>query len=134
MRRSIRIPIEESGRAGGSVKQGEVKGACKKAVALQYGDLDRLPAVVAGGCGEMAKRIIALAQEHGIPVTSNAPLAAMLSALKCGDEIPAESFALVAEVISFLYHVDKEWREEHGFLSEVMSLNNPAEDGEAAGG
>jgi flagellar biosynthesis protein len=91
----------------------------ERAIAVQYHDLNELPAVTATGVGEIAKKIIALAKEHNIPIEQNDSLAEMLSAVQVGDSITPQSFKLVAEIIAFLYHLDKEWRETHSFLDAV---------------
>ena len=97
----------------------------EKAVALQYDDLSDLPHVTAAGCGQIAKRIIALAEEHGVPIQRNDTLAELLRRANLGDAISPESYTLVAEVISFLYHADEEWRRQHSFLAPV--LGEPAD-------
>jgi len=100
----------------------------EKAIALQYADLDQLPTISASGIGEIAKKILSLASKHDIPIESNKELADMLSKLRIGDSISSESYKLVAEVIAFLYHIDRKWREEHRFLDVVADV--PEEDEE----
>lgn len=116
---------ESSSGAAGGAEQGR---RCReKAVALQYDDLRELPRVTAAGCGESAKRIVEIAKEYGIPVERNDALAELLGALKPGDAISPESYTLVAEVVSFLYHVDKEWRDRHAFLEPVLGSSEAEE-------
>lgn len=90
------------------------------AIALQYCQQDELPRIVASGAGEIAKQILELAKRHNIPVREDEELTAMLANLNVGAFISPESYQLVAEVISFLYHSDKEWRERHPELKDVM--------------
>ncbi len=74
------------------------------AVALKY-DLDTMtaPAVLAKGADYMAFHIHESAQEHGIPVMENPPLARALHAtVEVGDEIPTEHYKAVAEVIYYV--------------------------------
>jgi flagellar biosynthesis protein len=78
-----------------------------KAIALQYSEQEELPQVTAVGSNRMAEHIIALAEEHGIPVRQDETLVQMLNGVGIGQAIPAESFALVADILSFLYHVDQ---------------------------
>lgn len=92
----------------------------KQAVALNYGSIQQLPKVVASGQGEAAQRILELAQQLDIPVHQDGKLAELLSDLSVGSQINAETFHLVAEVICFLYHVDKSWREQHSFLAGTI--------------
>jgi flagellar biosynthesis protein len=71
------------------------------AVALHY---DRLgaPRVVAKGRGTIGEKIIEVAKEHGIPIEENEVLAGALSNVEIGDEIPAELYKAVAEVLIFV--------------------------------
>lgn len=78
----------------------------KEAAALRYGPGDAAPRVVAAGRGEVAQRILALAQEHGVPVYSDPALASSLTAVELGAEIPPELYRAVAEVLAFLYRMD----------------------------
>ena len=77
----------------------------QKAVALGY-DMgkDEAPKVVAKGQGEIAKQIIAVAQEHGIEVKKDADLVEILSALELDEFIPLEAYAAVAEILRFIYN------------------------------
>lgn len=110
-------------------KENSSRSVREKAVALQYDDPNDLPRVTASGCGEIAKRIIAIAEEHGVPIQRSDALAELLSTVRHGDEIPPESYALAAEVISFLYHVDKAWRESHQFLEPLIGPVNSKQGG-----
>ena len=92
----------------------------ERAIALQYSSTKELPRILASGSGEIAKKIVALAEKHNIPITEDDSLAEMLSKLDIGSDVSSESFRLVAEVLAFLYHTDKEWREEHPHLAEVI--------------
>lgn len=82
----------------------------QKAVALHYAELDAAPRVVAAGAGEIAKRILELAAEHGIPVQKNDSLVDILAKLNVGYEIPPETYRAVAEILAFLYRTDAAWR------------------------
>lgn len=92
----------------------------KKAVALEYSDISTLPRVLASGQGAIAEEIIALAKEHNIPVKENDTLAELLTKIQKGSSINQETFRLVAEVISWLYISDCEFREKHEFLSPML--------------
>src|SRR6202011_4474307 len=71
------------------------------AVALHY-DKTGAPRVVAKGKGVIGARIIELAKEHDIPIEENEVLAGALSNVELGDEIPAELYKAVAEVLVFV--------------------------------
>lgn len=72
------------------------------AIALNY-DQQSTPTVSATGHDEIAEQIIALAEEHDIPLHSDPDLAALLSRIPLGDEIPENLYRAVAEVIAFAY-------------------------------
>ncbi|MFC6331185.1 EscU/YscU/HrcU family type III secretion system export apparatus switch protein [Paenibacillus septentrionalis] len=87
----------------------------KKAVAMKYDPLsDTAPVVVAKGQGELAERILESAKENGVPIQEDRSLVEVLSKLDIDQEIPPELFAVVAEILSFVYRADqraKEWEE-----------------------
>ena len=81
----------------------------ERAIALRYAaDGGRAPVVVGSGRGMMARRLVELAAEHGVPVREDPDLAALLALVDLGDEIPAELYQAVAEVISFVYRANTE--------------------------
>jgi flagellar biosynthesis protein len=71
------------------------------AVALHY-DKQGAPRVVAKGRGSIGERIIEVAKAHDIPIEENEVLAGALSNVELGDEIPAELYKAVAEVLIFV--------------------------------
>lgn len=96
----------------------------ERAVALKYKEADDLPRVVASGAGEIAKRIIKLAKDHDIPVYEDQILTELLSEIDVGKYISPKTYRLVAEVICFLYYVDKKWREEHQSLQPLIEARS----------
>jgi flagellar biosynthesis protein len=80
----------------------------KKAVALQYEmGKDRAPRVTAKGRGHIANKIIEVAKEHNIPLHEDKEMARVLDALDLDTEIPGELFRAVAEVLAFIYRMNK---------------------------
>jgi len=77
------------------------------AIALKYlqNEMDA-PQVVAKGRGEVAKKIIEMAQKNRIPIEDNQQLAEILSTVEINDKIPAESFAAIASILSKIYEID----------------------------
>jgi flagellar biosynthesis protein len=71
------------------------------AVALHY-DKTGAPRVVAKGKGTIGQKIVEVAREHGVPIEENELLAGALSHVDIGDEIPAELYKAVAEVLVFV--------------------------------
>ncbi len=74
----------------------------REAVALEYGQR-ATPVVTARGQGEVAERIIAEARRQGVHVTEDPALLALLSRVDIDEEIPAEAYAAVAVVLSWVY-------------------------------
>ena len=71
------------------------------AVALHY-DHAGAPTVVAKGRGALGAKIIEVAKAHDIPIEENEVLAGALSNVELGDEVPAELYKAVAEVLVFV--------------------------------
>lgn len=92
----------------------------EQAIALKYFDPGSLPTILAKGHGEVAREIIKLAEQNGIPVTEDETLSSLLSKVQTDEAIPEEAFRLVAEVICWLYFSDKDWREKHHSLKAVL--------------
>lgn len=73
------------------------------AVALRYQPDRNAPVVVARGAGAIAAKIRELATESDVPLVQDVPLArALYSSTEVGQEIPAELFAAVAQVLAFV--------------------------------
>jgi flagellar biosynthesis protein len=71
------------------------------AVALHY-DRTGAPRVVAKGKGTIGEKIIEVARANNIPIEENEVLAGALSNVELGEEIPAELYKAVAEVLIFV--------------------------------
>jgi flagellar biosynthesis protein len=68
---------------------------------------DRAPRVTAKGKGLIAQRIIEIAEENNIPLHQDKELTQVLEALDLDTEIPTELFRAVAEVLAFIYRMNK---------------------------
>lgn len=66
------------------------------------------PEIIATGRGMIAEEIVAAAREHGVPLHQDPGLVEALSKLDIGTVIPRELYAVVAEVLAFVYSVDAE--------------------------
>jgi flagellar biosynthetic protein FlhB len=75
------------------------------AVALQYRPNDMAaPTVVAKGKGYVALKIREIAEQNGVPLVENKPLAhSLIKAVDVGQQIPAGLFKAVAEVLAYVY-------------------------------
>ena len=80
----------------------------KAAVALRYDiDRDKAPLILATGRGPVADEILRIAEENKIPLYEDPELAKLLTKLELDTEIPAELYTLVAEVLFFVYKLDR---------------------------
>jgi len=79
------------------------------AVALRYREgAMRAPTVVAKGSELLAERIIEVARENRVPVVRVPPLARALHAhAELGREIPAPLYTAVAEVLAYVYQLER---------------------------
>jgi flagellar biosynthetic protein FlhB len=78
------------------------------AVALQYERGMNAPICVAKGVDALARKIREVAGEHNIPIVENPPLARALHAtVEIDQEIPAEHYAAVAEVIGYVMKLNR---------------------------
>lgn len=81
----------------------------KVATALQYNQQkDSAPKVVAKGKGVIAEKIIEKAQENDIVIYQDEKLSQQLDNLSLGEEIPAELYHVIAEVLVFIAKADQE--------------------------
>ncbi|MEM1400935.1 MAG: flagellar biosynthesis protein FlhB [Pseudomonadota bacterium] len=79
------------------------------AVALKYepGEMEA-PICVAKGADNLAFKIREIAEEHGIAVIENPPLArALYPAIEIDQEVPEEHYKAVAEVISYVFRLQR---------------------------
>lgn len=82
----------------------------KKAVALRYDQAtEDVPVVVAKGKGLIAEKIAELAEQNGVPIRQDKQLTDYLMALEVYQEIPPELYGVVAEILAFIYRMDKRY-------------------------
>ena len=93
--------------------------ARKLAVALQY-DRPARRRVVAKGKGSIGDKIVEVARAHDIPIEENEVLAGALSNVELGDEIPAELYKAVAEVLIFVLRLSGRIREGGDFDVRII--------------
>lgn len=89
------------------------------AVALRY-EVEKMnaPAVVAKGARLMADRIREEAAAHNVPIVENPPLAQMLyKSVEMGEPIPERLYRAVAEVLAYVYQIDRRSQERWASLS-----------------
>jgi flagellar biosynthesis protein len=79
-----------------------------KAVALHYDQDNKreAPRVKAKGTGLVAEQIIQLAKENQIPIQEDPALVEILSHLDLDQQIPAELYEVVAEILAMVYQLE----------------------------
>jgi len=78
------------------------------AVALKYDGTRPAPECVAKGQDLIALQIRRLAEEHGVPIVEDRPLARSLhAAIEIGQLVPEELYQAVAQVLAYVYRVAK---------------------------
>jgi len=96
----IDIPPEEEGPPPPEKK--------KSVVALRYDmEHDKAPLILATGRGPVADEILRIAEENRIPLYEDPQLAELLAKLELETEVPPELYILVAEVLFFVYQLDR---------------------------
>lgn len=80
-----------------------------KAVALKYNaEKDMAPVIIASGYGEIANKIIEIAESNGIPVYRDDSAASLMCMLKVGSTIPPELYEVVAAIYCQLLKISKD--------------------------
>lgn len=79
-----------------------VSGQTDVAIALTY-DGKNTPRVTAKGEQQLAEKIMAAAEQAGVPLYPDPELAMVLSQIPLGEEIPDNLYKAIAEVIAFAY-------------------------------
>ncbi len=80
----------------------------RQAIALKYDvDKDKAPKIIATGKGYIADMILQVAEENQVPFYEDENLTQLLSKLDINDEIPGDLYTLVAEVLAFVFQLDK---------------------------
>ena len=79
-----------------------------KAVALRYQrGKDNAPRVTAKGTGVLAEKILALAREYNVPIKKDTALIDALYLLEINQEIPEELYQVIAEILAFIYRMNR---------------------------
>lgn len=78
------------------------------AVALKYQpEAMGAPRLVAKGADLIAQKIREVAEEHGIAIVENPPLArALYAGVELDEEVPPEHYQAVAEIISYVWNIE----------------------------
>ncbi|MFA4967234.1 MAG: EscU/YscU/HrcU family type III secretion system export apparatus switch protein [Candidatus Margulisiibacteriota bacterium] len=103
-------------------EEGENKSPQKKraAVAMRYDvDRDKAPVILATGKGPIADEIIRVAEDNKIPLYEDPELAQLLAKIELDTEVPPELYVLVAEVLFFVFQLDRMAEKREKLISRV---------------
>jgi flagellar biosynthesis protein len=79
-----------------------------KAIALKYDAKNsKAPKITGFGKGQIAEKILKVAEDNKVPFYEDSSLVELLSKLAINSEIPPTLYNLVAEVLSFVYRLDR---------------------------
>lgn len=80
----------------------------RAAVAVRYDvEKDKAPFIIATGRGTVAEEILRVAEENKIPLYEDRKLVELLAKIELDTEVPPELYVLVAQVLFFVYKLDK---------------------------
>ena len=82
-----------------------------KVVAIRYDIDEEAPKVLAKGRGIIADKLLEKGKLEDIPIYKDEKLADELTKLDIGTYIPPELYEVVAEVLTFLDHLDQKFKE-----------------------
>lgn len=100
--------------------------ARRVAAALRYDvDRDRAPLLLASGRGPVADEILRIAEENAIPLYEDRRLAELLTKLEIDTEIPPELYVLVAEVLFFVYKLDRMAEKRERIVRKMKEEETP---------
>ena len=99
----------QSKKLKSTIDQLDVKGKAKlKTVVLKYDlDKDKAPKITGFGKGQIAEKILKVAEEHKVPFYEDPSLVELLSKLEVNSEVPPKLYSIVAEVLSLVYKIDR---------------------------
>ncbi len=79
----------------------------RKAVALDYNPGQEAPVIVAKGRGELAERIVRIAEENGVTIVNRGSVAERLYLFDPGTLIPEDLYEVIAQLYAYLINVDE---------------------------
>ncbi|TDR78447.1 EscU/YscU/HrcU family type III secretion system export apparatus switch protein [Paludibacterium purpuratum] len=96
------------------------------AIALSYKEGAPAPRVVAKGYGQTAERIIERARQAGVFVHDSPELVSLLMQVDLDEQIPPELYRAVAEVLAFVYYLEKQAAGQNFELNAWLAPPGPA--------
>lgn len=100
----------------------------KQAAALKYA-MDKensAPVVVASGLGHIAQKIVDIAAENNVPVFEDDSLAALLSQLNAGQQIPPEIYQAIVDIYVYFLNFTLSGNQQAVVPSPAPQATKPA--------
>ena len=98
------------------------KKGLRSAVAVRYNiEKDKAPFVVAAGQGTIAEEILRVAEDNKIPLYEDKKLVDLLSKIELDTAVPPELYILVAQVLFFVYKLDKMAEKREKLITRLKS-------------
>lgn len=98
-----------------------------KAVALRYRvEEDAAPVVIASGYGNIAEKIVEIAEQQGIPVFRDDSAASLLCMLDVGKNIPPELYEVIAAIYAQILRVSQDIKSAAAPVPTARSANADA--------
>lgn len=79
----------------------------RKAVALSYPENAAAPIITARAYGDLAERMVEIADENNVPIVQNEMLVNVLSRQKIGTLVPEETWTVLAKIFAFVVQIDE---------------------------
>jgi len=99
--------LEEDNKENNSNRYERPAAVALKGLGLEEGEM---PKILASGYGKWAEKIVRLAFDNGVKVREDKELVQILAALDEEGEIPSEALIAVAEILAYVYRVNKTYK------------------------
>lgn len=101
------VILDEENNSNSRINKNTMPSRRAKAVAIKDASKSgRIPKIIATGEGTFADQILQIAWANNIKVREDADLIEILSAIDIDSEIPIETFAAVAEILTYVYRAN----------------------------
>ncbi|MFL2781547.1 MAG: EscU/YscU/HrcU family type III secretion system export apparatus switch protein [Rhodospirillales bacterium] len=101
------VILDKENNSNSRISQNHMATQRAKAVAIKdTSQSGKMPKIIATGAGTFADQILQIAWANNIKVREDADLIEILSAIDIDSEIPVETFAAVAEILTYVYRAN----------------------------
>lgn len=97
----------------------------EQAAAVQYCAQTGEPRILAMGVGDIARKIVELAEQNSVPVRQDGEIVRLLGKLESRGEVPEAAESLLAEILCFLYAADRAYLADKPDLPALKAVVAP---------